>query len=392
MYRDLAPSELRMFSKRHGDLAQLLEPSQLPLPSSTVPTPQSPIVNTNTTSALPTLPEPLEPEPHERPTSSHITEPNRFDLFRVYSKIPQHDPVAEATTDMCTDSPTIAVPSRAEGLTGGSPLRVFGQKVRNQVAEWFSPLSNASSALLMKWQYNGQEQKSAGELQRLVADVIQSPDFNKSDFANYSVSSELDALDEFNPATGMFSAEDGWRTGSVSIRLPKEKTKHNTESDAPEFTVDGIWYRPLLSVIKSAYEDPTQKHFHNVPFTLFRRNNDNSDALDPEAAPEDVDLDNAERVWTDVYNSDALIEAQAQLDAMPRNPEDDPSVEYVIAAGMGYSDTTQLTSFGSAYLWPFYTWMAMLTKYLRAKPTFFAAHHTAYIPKVSYFSCYLYHV
>ena len=131
---------------------------------------------------------------------------------------------------------------------------------------------------------------------------------------------------------------------------------------------------PLISAIESAYEDVPQKHFHNVPFKLVHRRSD------PE--PEDPLTDHSERAWTDVYNSDALLEEQSKVDALPGNPEDDESVEYVVAPIMGYSDATHLTSFGLAHPWPIYTWMAALSKYVRSKPSNFTAHHTAYIPKV----------
>ncbi|KAI0090931.1 hypothetical protein BDY19DRAFT_886661 [Irpex rosettiformis] len=229
----------------------------------------------------------------------------------------------------------------------------------------------------MKWQYSGGGQKSEGELQRLVETVIQADDFDKSHFTDYSVKRELKALDEHNTPVGIFSVKDGWKSGSVKIRLPKEDTMYASESHAPEFEVHGIWYRSLISIIKSADEDTTQKHFHNIPFKLFRRASSDTELEDLPSGDSD-----SERVWADLYTSDALLEEQEKIDALPRNPEDDETVEYVIAPIMGYSDSTHLTSFGTAYLWPFYTWIGALSKYMRAKPSNFAAHHTAYIPKL----------
>ena len=50
---------------------------------------------------------------------------------------------------------------------------------------------------------------------------------------------------------------------------------------------------------------------------------------------------------------------------------------------MLWSDCTHLTSFGHASLWPLYLYVGTLSKYTRAKPSSFAAHHLAYIPKSS---------
>jgi hypothetical protein len=51
---------------------------------------------------------------------------------------------------------------------------------------------------------------------------------------------------------------------------------------------------------------------------------------------------------------------------------------------MLWSDSTHLTSFGHALLWPLYLYLGGLSKYTRAKPSSFAAHHLAYIPKVHF--------
>lgn len=68
-----------------------------------------------------------------------------------------------------------------------------------------------------------------------------------------------------------------------------------------------------------------------------------------------------------------------------------PQLETVVAAIMLSSDSTQLTSFGTASLWPIYLYLGNLSKYTRLKPKSFAAHHLAYIPKVmmniSYLFC-----
>jgi hypothetical protein len=47
------------------------------------------------------------------------------------------------------------------------------------------------------------------------------------------------------------------------------------------------------------------------------------------------------------------------------------------------SDATHLTSFGTASSWPMYMFFANLSKYMRERPSKGAAHHLAYIPKLS---------
>ena len=68
------------------------------------------------------------------------------------------------------------------------------------------------------------------------------------------------------------------------------------------------------------------------------------------------------------------------LTSRPRPPGD--NLEIVIAGIMLWSDATHLASFGNASLWPIYLFFANQSKYIRSRPTAFAAHHLAYIPTV----------
>lgn len=68
--------------------------------------------------------------------------------------------------------------------------------------------------------------------------------------------------------------------------------------------------------------------------------------------------------------------------ARPRQAGDPVNLEYVIFAVKLYSDSTHLTDFGHAYLWPIYGYILAQSKYIRGRPTSFAAHHLAYVPSV----------
>ena len=165
---------------------------------------------------------------------------------------------------------------------------------------------------------------------------------------------------------------DGWREGSVTIVLPKVGERHEDEDHAHSFTINKIWHRSFLEVIKSAFTDVTARHFHWFPHTLLHRC---AMPGDPNAHPE--------RLYSDIYNCDAMIREHEELQQQPPNPEDPPDMERVIAGIRVYSDSTLLANFGSASLWPIYAYFLNLSKYLRLKPTMFAAHHLAYIPSVS---------
>ena len=83
----------------------------------------------------------------------------------------------------------------------------------------------------------------------------------------------------------------------------------------------------------------------------------------------------------EIYQSDAMLEAQDQISKLPHAP--DNTLECVVVPLMVWSDSTQLANFGSASLWPFYLYFGNQLKYTRGKPTANVCHHLAYIPTVS---------
>ncbi len=98
-----------------------------------------------------------------------------------------------------------------------------------------------------------------------------------------------------------------------------------------------------------------------------------------------------ERVYTEGYTCDTLLKEDAKIRSQPRNPDDADNVEYSVVPLMLWSDSTHLANFGTASLWPIYLYLGNLSKYVRSKPSSFAAQHLAYIPSVSVISVLTYH-
>ncbi|KAI0363587.1 hypothetical protein BV20DRAFT_1031111 [Pilatotrama ljubarskyi] len=226
----------------------------------------------------------------------------------------------------------------------------------------------------MRWFYSGSVTKSAAELDRLVTDVILAEDFNPQDLRGFSAAQELKRMDECTDGSEAFPATDGWKRGTVEIPLPKAKVQHDSEASAPTLKVDNVYYRPFLASIKAAYQDLVAGQYHFVPFKLFFRG---------QHPPSPIHL--RIRLYLEAYNSDALIKLNDEIQEKARNDResrDDPEMEYAVAPIALYSDSTHLTNFGVASLWPVYYWIASLSKYIRVMPTSFAAHHLAYIPSL----------
>lgn len=298
---------------------------------------------------------------------SFDTEPDDFGLFRSYISCPTYEPDEEIPLDSICDSEGFAV-AKANSDDWWS---VFGSQARSLSVEpqavnnLYAPFLNATVFRLMSWFYGGSDMKSVAELDKLVNDVILAGDFDKADLKGFNATRESKRLDGHEHHME-FPSKDGWKETSVMIRLPAEKVRHTSEDDAPRFEVDGLFYRPLKDVIVSAFQEATAETFHITPFRLFWQRS--------EGEP-------AERVISELYNSDAMISEHQKIQAQPREPG--CTLETVVGAIMLWSDSTHLANFGTASLWPIYAYFGNQSKYIRGKPTSFAAHHIAYIPSVS---------
>ncbi|TFK84231.1 hypothetical protein K466DRAFT_472786, partial [Polyporus arcularius HHB13444] len=202
--------------------------------------------------------------------------------------------------------------------------------------------------------------------------VLISPGFDISHLENFSAKKAEKILDSFEDADGVFSANDGWMRSDVFVSLPKTHSAHKTESSAPQLAIPGVVHRSLLELCKGVVTDKTTRHTNNYhwrPHQLWWY---------PPDAPEESS--HPVRVYTDCYNSEAMLEEDKKLRMQARNPADDPAMDYCILPLLIWSDATHLSDFGHASLWPIYVYLGNLSKYVRGRPTEFAAQHLAYIP------------
>lgn len=133
------------------------------------------------------------------------------------------------------------------------------------------------------------------------------------------------------------------------------------------FKVPGLHHRSIVDVIKATFGAVAALPFHLTPFKRIHVNSDGKET----------------RIYDEVYTSEAFEEAHDKLQKRPAEPG--CKLEKVIAGLMFWSDSTHLTNFGTASVWPLYMYYANLSKYIRAKPNSGACHHMAYIPYVSSF-------
>ena len=286
----------------------------------------------------PTGTQPLLPRIRLIVRDSMRTMVNAFGLWRQYLHRPTFDP-----DDMIPSADLAAATGRLETQ---SPV----EETRSS--------KNATVDLLLQWQNTGSELKSNGELNRLV-NVLRHPDFSVEDLGGFDATRENRRQDQEDEK---FPALKGFQETSVKIDVPSgDKNVPLTVLDVP-----GLHYRKLTTVIRSAFESPLASKFHFTPFKLFHQSPGSE-------APE--------RVFSELYNSDAFIREHDRVQRAPVPAEESGCArEKVVAALMFWSDATHLANFGTAKLWPIYMFLGNLSKYIRAEPTSNACHHVAYIP------------
>jgi hypothetical protein len=246
-----------------------------------------------------------------------------------------------------------------------SPLQTFYQAATSTTQSFYAPFGNASIYRLMTWFYNSSNTKSMAELNSLVKDVILAPDFKPEDLVGFSALKEQEVMDSYQETgSSPFAFDDTWIKGTVEISLPCDGVKQD-EADAPKFLVE-VHYRKILDVVKAALSEPAAENFHTFPFKEFWQ----PGSGEPE-----------ERVYSEIYTGNRWNDEYEKIHvANQKGPR--PDLEAFLVGLMIWSDSTSLAQFGNAQLWPIYLYLGNQSKYSRAKPSSFAAHHIAYLPKV----------
>lgn len=270
---------------------------------------------------------PSAPErtPSPPPSPSYTRTPiNGFGLYRTYLTMPTRDPEADLSLDNFCDGPTFAV---APSPTPRPWWTCFGRTAMQQVSEkFFAPFLNASTFRLMAWFYSGSSMKSLGELDRLVTEVLCADDFSVDDLQKFSAAREAQRIDEWEDmetSDGPFRSSDGWRTSSVSIHVPCEDTSQaRPECETPEFTIPGVYHRSLVDIVRTAFESPAALAYHLTPFKLYAQT---SNTTPPSlSTPSNVDAE-PERVYSELYNSDAMNDEYERINASTARAAEAPS-------------------------------------------------------------------
>ncbi|KAK7437003.1 hypothetical protein VKT23_006712 [Stygiomarasmius scandens] len=293
---------------------------------------------------------------------------NAFGLFRVYPHRPSYDPdsavLLEDLQNQRLNQTSVISDQPSSGEPDTTPSR--------QTAPF--PFRNMLTFNLMHWMNTGSTQKSEREVNRLVEDVIRpfidearSPSFQPDDLKNFNAHTENQRANraaeaELEAGDPPFAA--GMKKSSVTIKVPS-----GSKSVPPaEFVVDGLLHANLISTIRLAFSEPLAKKFHLSPFEYYHQR---------------PGSEHPTRVHGELYTSPAFIREHDQVQRAPLPLDDlDCKRERVVAGIRVWSDSTHLTNFGVAKLWPVYIMFGNLLKYICALPNSGACHHLAYIPSL----------
>jgi hypothetical protein len=270
------------------------------------------------------------------------TSKNAFGLYRQYfSELPTHDPESEADVSNLSN----VVHSDA-------------------VESPYGPYPNESSFLLGEWYWNHGAVKTKSSFKELIS-VIGHDGFQPSDvkLANW------DKIDQYLAGEGSDKYEwldknAGWTTSSIKISVPFHRFAQ--QPGPQDYVVANFHHRSLVSIITEKLANQKDvRFFHYEPYELFWRR--------PGAR-------NSVRVHGELFTSPAFLDAHRSLQELPGEP--DCNLPRVVVALMLWSDSTHLTNFGNAKLWPLYLFFGNESKYRRAMPSLNLCEHLAYLETV----------
>lgn len=316
------------------------------------------------------------------------TPEDSYGLFRAYPTKPSFIPGAKSLHDV-SDGPRFSREGFAWDSNGraGIAQELNDANEQEKEALFFQPQSsqrqNVSNAPFangtirrtVEW-YGGLHGSilRPHDFDRFVSDILHNDaePFRPTDYPQgFKLANELRRLDSFKVPSHVNSAPTfhnhaGWKEATVNVPMlfsGKPKRKSAT------FPVTGLYRRSIVDIIKAEMPTATSRNdFHLTPYKLIWNVEDHQPQLPHE------------RVVTEIYNSDAMINEHIKVSRQQAAVGDE--YETVIAGLMFWSDSTHLADFGNASLWPGYMAFGNQSKYTRSDPGTHSLHHLAYIPEV----------
>ncbi|KAG8989786.1 hypothetical protein FRB90_002071 [Tulasnella sp. 427] len=275
-------------------------------------------------------------------TSVFQTLRNAFGVFRSYLKRPARIPDQEIALDELTDGtqqsshpPGLSINDQPKLASTANPARLpegNGGDRNDDISQAVYPFPNISTFRLAHWYHTSGASGSRASLSKLVNEVLRSGDFELEHLDKQSMEKLdrlLDEMDENGSGSkrpeddvAQGSSWDGWKEEAVRIQVPtgvKANRRPKGEDASRAFNVKGLHRRGLVDVIKSTFESQAAADFHFDPFTSQWETPSWMPCLD-----EGSDNPTTLRILDELYTSDAWIEEQTRIEALPDIPDDLP--------------------------------------------------------------------
>ncbi|KAF7322138.1 hypothetical protein MKEN_00737900 [Mycena kentingensis (nom. inval.)] len=352
--RPPTPVQFRVSDGRPIRKSRLPRRYEQPLPE---PLPRAPVP--------PPAPAP-DPDPHpdDDPPRWVVTKPNKFGVYKVYPRQPTHDPDRNTT---------IASVCRTSELAEAAATRDDAN-----TDPWHSPFPNSTQAEYMRYHVLV-DNKNSIPSGNMLLDLMRDPAFKAADLDDFTVEKGfkiLDGLDETPPG----APPNAWKRGSVTLRVPPGRS---TDKDILEITLEDIFYRSPLDIIREVFCTSQFDGMHTTPFSLRWDPKHKGAAAAPDAYAEAGSIPRDEcglpvvppghqELYGEMFTAHRTLQSYAKLP--------DCEEEAVIVSLMPYSDGTSLAQFGTASLQPGYLFIGNQPKSERGKPSVHAAHHFVYFP------------
>jgi hypothetical protein len=229
-----------------------------------------------------------------------------------------------------------------------------------------------SSFEIGDWFYGQGNQKSLKDFERLV-NVLTSPTFSLDDIRKTKWKTVFQDLgknkEEINPKRSEWVDDSGWKTTEINIEVPvhlKMAQGHGIE----KHLAGTLHHRSIVSILEeNVINAPASKFFHMDGHELKWR-------------PDKTEGAQEFRVLSELYNSDAFLEAQREIRSNPPPKIKDCTLPRVVVGVMFWSDATHLSAFSTSKLWPLYMLFGNNSQYGRGQDSSDSCYHVAYFDTV----------
>ncbi len=200
-----------------------------------------------------------------------------------------------------------------------------------------------------------------------LIDIISGDNFSPADVKKISWDSLNKSLGESIDSEDIWINEPdaGWTETSIVLPIPFSKNARNP--GLHNYTFPPFFHRSIVSILKEKMSNQEDfRQFHLEPYELRWRR-------------EDMKKEDSTRVHGELYTSEVFLETYKEIQAGPGEPG--CTLPKILVGLMFGSDGTQLTSFGTASLWPCYMYFGNESKYRRCKPTYNLCNHSCLFPE-----------